>query len=69
MLIGEGANRYTAGQKRQRFSEARGEAGEVAVVVELLMDLELVPVSEGDKALELADRVCAMLTKLISRFA
>ena len=26
-LIGEGANRFTKGQKRQRFTEARGEAG------------------------------------------
>lgn len=33
-LIGEGANRFTSGQKRQRFTEARGEAGEVAAWIE-----------------------------------
>ena len=36
-LIAEGANRYTPKQKRQRFVEARGEAGEVAVAQ--LLDL------------------------------
>ena len=34
--IGEGANRTTSGAKRQRYSEARGEAGEVAANAQLL---------------------------------
>ena len=67
LLIAEGANRYTAGQKRQRFTEARGEAGEVAAAVELLMDLELIGAPEGAEVMELADRICAMLTQLIKR--
>ena len=37
LLIAEGANRTTRGQKRQRFVEARGECGEAAAgVAELL---------------------------------
>jgi len=34
LLIGEGANRYSKGQKRQRYAEARGECGEVAPALE-----------------------------------
>lgn len=67
LLIGEGANRYTAGQKRQRYTEARGEAGEVASAVELLATLRLVPQAEADEVIHLAGRVAAMLTRLIQR--
>jgi len=67
LLIGEGANRYTSGQKRQRYSEARGEAGEVASAVELLATLRLVPQREADEVIHLAGRVAAMLTRLIQR--
>ena len=35
-LIAEGANRYTPKQKRQRFVEARGEAGETAAHLQRL---------------------------------
>jgi len=68
-LIGEGANRYTSGQKRQRFTEARGEAGEVACWVELLASYQMASEAEALEVLELADRVCAMLTRLIKRHA
>jgi four helix bundle protein len=67
LLIGEGANRYTAGQKRQRYTEARGESGEVASAVELLATLQLVPQAEADEIMHLAGRVAAMLTRLIQR--
>ena len=67
LLIGEGANRYTTGQKRQRYSEARGEAGEVAAAVELLATLRLVPKPDADEVIHLAGRVAAMLTRLIQR--
>jgi four helix bundle protein len=69
LLIGEGANRYSAGQKRQRYSEARGECGEVAAALELLMALKLVPANEAKAALELAGRVGAMLTRLVQRLS
>ncbi len=45
-LIGEGANRFSKGQKRQRFTEARGEAGEVAVHVEAGYRMRIVDVPQ-----------------------
>jgi len=68
-LIGEGANRFSAGQKRQRYTEARGEAGEVAAWIEQLLLCGLVKKPEATEVLGLADRVCAMLTRLIQRHA
>ena len=67
LLIGEGANRYTAGQKRQRYSEARGECGETAVAAELLATLGLLPQQDVEPLLASAGRVAAMLTRLIQR--
>jgi len=66
-LVGEGLNRYTAGQKRQRYTEARGECGEVAATLELLSVLRLAPKSETAPVIHLAGRVAAMLTRLIQR--
>ena len=68
LLIGEGANRYTSGQKRQRYTEARGEAGEVASCLELLATLRLAPQTEAHELIHLAGRVAAMLTRLIQRY-
>ena len=68
LLIGEGANRFGRGEKRHRFSLARGEVGECAAALELLLVLQVVPEAELRHAHELADRVAAMLTKLIKRF-
>jgi four helix bundle protein len=67
LLIGEGANRYSAAQKVQRFSEARAEAGETAAAAELLATLRLVPQAEAQSLCALAGRVAAMLTGLIRR--
>ena len=69
LLIGEGANRFSPGLKRQRYQEARGECGEVAAALDLLTALELVPRKEAQATLELAARVGAMLTKLVLRLS
>jgi four helix bundle protein len=64
--IGEGANRTTSGAKRQRYSEARGEAGEVAAAAQLLISFDLVPTTLCTNLIHLAGRVGAMLTRLIA---
>jgi four helix bundle protein len=66
-LIAEGANRYSSRQKRQRFIEARGEAGEVAAHLERLARCRFISQQQLMTGLRLADRVCAMLTGLIKR--
>ena len=63
LLIGEGANRYSSGMKRQRYQEALGEAGEAAVVAEVVVTLGLVPEADTTELMRHADRVCAMLTR------
>ena len=69
LLIGEGANRFNPAGKRQRYSEARGEAGEVAAAVELCDLNGWGSEAQHEQLLELAGRVGAMLTKLLHRFA
>ena len=64
--IAEGANRTTPGAKRQRYSEARGEAGEVAANTTLLSILDLVPTNQCQAVTHLAGRIAAMLTRLIA---
>lgn len=66
--IAEGANRLGVGEKRQKFSIARGEVGEAAAALEVAVALGLVPVPEAEAARVLAGRVAAMLTQLIRRF-
>ena len=68
LLIGEGAGRRTAGNKRARFSEARGECSETAAAAELAAVLGVVPEAEAREVVHLAGRVAAMLTRLIQRF-
>ena len=68
-LIAEGANRYGSKQKRQRFVEARGEAGEVAAHLERLHRYRFITDDQLLAGLTLADRICAMLTGLIKRHA
>lgn len=67
LLIGEGANRYSAGMKRQRYEEALGEAGEVAVVLEVVVTLGLIAQGDVTRLLSLSNRVCAMLCRLVQR--
>jgi len=67
LLIGEGASRYSSGMKRQRYEEALGEAGEVAVVAEVVVTLGLVAEADTTDLMRHVDRVCAMLTRLVKR--
>lgn len=69
LLIAEGANRRAAGEKRQRFSEASGEAGEVAAAVAVGQRLGIVTEQDGAELRQLAARVVAMTTRLIQRFS
>lgn len=66
--IAEGANRLGTGEKRQKFSIARGEVGECAACIELAAALGFVPSPDALAAQVLAGRVAAMLTRLIQRF-
>ena len=68
-LIAEGANRYSEKQKRQRFVEARSEAGEVAAHLERLARYRFITDEQPLTGLSLADRLCATLTGLIKRHA
>ena len=68
LLIGEGANRFNPAGKCQRYSEARGEAGEVAAAAELCELNGWAVAEQRQELLELAGRVGAMLTKLLRRF-
>lgn len=67
LLLAEGANRRGAGEKRQRFVESRGEAGEAAAAADLAIVLELCPEQDAEDLKQLAGRVAAMLTGLIAR--
>ncbi len=69
LLIAEGANRRGAGEKRHRFSLARGECAECAAAVELAAALGVTPDAEAKQAQLLAGRVAAMLTRLIQRWS
>jgi four helix bundle protein len=65
LLIAEGANRLSPAQKRQRFVEARGECGEAAATIEILVRMDLVPRDAASRFHRTADRVAAMLRRLI----
>jgi len=69
LLIAEGANRISAGHKRQRFAEANGECGEVAAVAEMVDRLALVRGEDPARVLDLAGRVGAMLGGLVAKFS
>ena len=67
LLYAEGANRRGAAQKRQRFVESRGECGEVAAAGDLIIVLQIGNAARAVKMKQLANRVSAMLTRLIAR--
>ena len=69
LLLAEGANRRGAAEKRQRFVESRGEAGETAAACDLVMALELGSPTLAQCAKQYAARLAAMLTKLILRLS
>lgn len=65
--LAEGANRRLPGEKRQRFTEARGEAGEAAAWLEISHRLGWVGGDTIAPLLHRLDRLCAMLSGLIRR--
>jgi len=69
MLIAEGANRHSGGTKRQRFSEAGGEVGEAAAAAELLVVIGQIPEAQSRQFFVMADRLAAMLTRLVQRWS
>ena len=50
LQVAEGANRHAHGEKRQRYSGARGEVGECAAAIEAAVILRLVPTSDAHAA-------------------
>ena len=67
LLWAEGANRRGSAEKRQRFVESRGEAGEVAAACDLVLVLEMGSEPGAPAVKRDAARVGAMLTRLIQR--
>lgn len=68
LLIAEGANRRSSGDKRQRYSLARGECGELASAIELAGAYGMFDSDQVVELLELAGRTNAMLLRLEQRF-
>ncbi len=69
LLLAEGANRWGAGEKRQRFVESRGECGEAAAAADLVCVHGFVPQPQVASFQQLANRLAAMLTGLVHRFS
>jgi four helix bundle protein len=69
LLIAEGANRRGAGEKRHRYSLARGECGELAAALELAGAWGLGDDDTLAAIRSKAARVGAMLTALERRWA
>jgi len=67
LLTSEGINRFSTGGKRQRYSEARGEAGEVAAAATLCEAHGFSTPEQLEQLQQLAGRVGAMLTKMLLR--
>ena len=63
--IAEGANRRTPAEKRQRFADARAEAGESEAWLELLVAIGLIELADALPLAHELDRISAMLTRLI----
>ena len=63
----EGLNRRTAGSKRDAFGRARAEVGEAAGHAECLAVMGLVDTEEAWTFIRKAERVAAMLTRLVQR--
>ena len=65
--IAEGANRRGPAESRQRFVQARGEAGETEAWLEILVELRIVDVADVLEAARKLNRVAALLTGLIQK--
>ncbi len=66
-LIAEGANRWSAGDKRRRFEEAEGEIGETASGLEDLADLGALDKVKVAQAMVLWGRCRATVLGLLRR--
>ncbi|HET9985198.1 MAG TPA: four helix bundle protein [Longimicrobiales bacterium] len=63
--IAEGSGEYLPKEKARFYRIARRSATESAAVLDLLVDLELVPAKEAASAKEVLARVVGMLVRLI----
>ena len=63
--IGEGAGRYSHGEKKQFYSIAKGSAYECVPLISLFCELEIISSKIASEWKENLQRVCQMLTKLI----
>ena len=63
--IAEGAGRVTRADKARAFTIARGEAVEAAAAIEIAALLGDASARDAERVAVLADRVVAMLTRLI----
>jgi four helix bundle protein len=63
--VAEGAGRVTRADKARAFTIARGEAVEAAAAIEIAALLGDASASDAERVAILADRVVAMLTRLI----
>jgi len=61
----EGAGRVTRADKARAFTIARGEAGEAAAAVEIAALSGTARQDDADRVAVLADRLIAMLTRLV----
>ena len=68
LLIAEGANRRSPADKRNRYTLARGECGELAAAIELARAYGVGRQETGHEILVLAGRVNAMLLRLEQSF-
>jgi len=66
-LIAEGANRWSAGDKRRRFEEAEGEIGETASGLEDLADLGAIDEQKAAESIALWARCRATVLGLLKR--
>jgi four helix bundle protein len=68
-LIAEGALRKSKGSKRQRFEEALGECGEAVAAAQQGLDLRVIPKPQYDRLRQVAVRVAAMTSRLVTKFS
>ena len=63
--IGEGANKFSRGAKRNSYQIALGELGEAAVALEVATTLGWLPAAEGERLLRDARRASYLLARLL----
>ncbi len=68
MNVAEGLGRWTPGEKRAAYSVARGEVLEARAALDVARVCEWIDEDEHAKCECTADRISAMLWKMIQRF-